>query len=130
MSLDQVLERTTIRFPVSIGTEEAEKLLEHVSAKLSCRIEYHLSENRRIIYDGQLKKSSRSSGSSKISGSIYNGARSASFESFGFFASAPAHQGIRFFTPPGYELGEISKEEIGLMDSVRKQMEAFFSKRK
>jgi len=130
MSLDQVLERTTINFPATIGTEEAEKLLEHIAAKLGCRIEYHLSENMRLEYDKQLKKICKSAESAKIRGGIYGKEICASFESFGFFASAPAYQGIRFFTPPGYDLSEISKEEIGLMDSVRKQVEAFFSKRK
>ncbi len=132
-SLEELLGRTEIKFPREVSLIEAEKLLAYVAKGLSCEVTYSLDERKRVgSRTAQFNKDKDGKYSAErigfdIKGTFYTFSSSVTFDGEKY-RGVDMLGAIRFFTTPGYSLEKIPRAELNLMDSVRSQIEKYFSK--
>jgi len=132
MALDELIEKTTIKFPRRVCAKELRDLFKFVVRMLErTEIRYNM-DNHFIVGNRFEKKTDKvlvRTYSNKVSGGIYRSADIVGFKCLkkdmldcrlGFY-------GIRFCTTPGYELSEIPASRLKLMGSVRAAVEKYFS---
>ena len=131
--LDGLMEKTTINFPRHIDAKEAEKILKYVSREEQCGIRY--TEKSAVKINDWGCRGDYERYVQEISGTMNRFGVALMLVEFQLFRDstkqgAPEFDGLRFLTVPGYDLEEISKEEVGFMDKVKKDIAEYFSKRK
>ena len=124
MSIEEAIERGTIKFPFAISLEKTEQLLQYVAKNLPADIHYKAS------YHGQFSHEECQDGSVSLSGTINHLEPSSSFDSFESILSQQDYtmiSGIRFIMIPGYDLDEYRQEAVELWDQVRTEVEKYFN---
>jgi len=127
MTLQKLIDRTTIRFKAILNEEEVESLFKYLSLKLNCEINYriehrgrftHFSRNFLLELPSELSEEKYPS---KIWGSITrtdDGLTTATFECVKGLSdvSYDKFSGIRFFTT-----------QLELFDTIKENTAKFFS---
>jgi len=140
MSVEEVAERLTIRFPRAVVQEEFEQLLYFVANYQNLGEVSYVVEQRKNVGPARLapaQTTAASKQSVKYEGSIYQHSKSEEPEGRLPFASAHFEsqhnrdplrvEGIKFNTIPGWEIAEYDANEIKLMDTVRERVNMYFS---
>ena len=125
--LEELLDKTTIEFPHAIDGKEAYKLLKGISENLDCRVYGASTEHYNFNSAGNNERYI-----SDIKGTIsYYTENSIVTTSFSFSRDMGEElgnfSGLKFFTPPGYDLDEIDSNEVELYDKVRGAAKKYFS---
>jgi len=130
MSVDKLIEKTTIDFPVAIGRRDAENMLGYISSHLpgnvSGKVEYFIN----YIYDTEKKSSLEDKGTLKLVATIKSLKETMAF---GTFISKPWEKntswisGVEFQRVPDWELSESRPEVRELWKDVRKIVSRYFS---
>ncbi len=128
MTLELLLEKSTIELPNPLRVNELKDLFGYLVRESNNRLEirYSVDENR-IVSDGVPFDRLRSVG---VSGTIHSRfllSASSSFHCTEFERTPDQFSAIQFQTIPGYELEEHSPEERELWDYVRESVSAYFS---
>ena len=129
MSVNELIERTTINFPRDISLDEARELLTYLAKNLPARMQYGKSQD--FIIDSDEEGSVR-----EIPGTISLGGLMTSTD-----PDSLANEGFRFthsdrdvtragefrFSPiPGYDLEEHTPHSIKFWDDTREKIEEYF----
>ena len=133
MSIDELLEKTTIKLPRSLTLKEAEKLIYYLAKELPANIHYHTSRHRSIFrsYGEGNRKILEQDGTVKINVNINNIEKPLALDSFQLQASDQDRDTsklsvIRFNLVPGWELPEYRPEVRELWDKVRGKVGQYF----
>ena len=126
-STGKVIEKTEIRFKSPMKGKEAREMLKYAAKRQDCGCRFKATQ-MCDIYNHCIPDEVVDS---EISGHFYESPGvSVSFELLKDSSGEYSHfSAMRFFTPPGYELDEIPKDEIELMGDIRQHVEKYFSKR-
>ena len=129
MTIDEVLERSTILLPMPLSLERTEKLLVYIAEQLPANISYKLSSHHSIYPEEE--KASKQLGTVSITGSIKSLKDVLASDSFNCTHSEKDRNTsrislIKFSIIPGYELDEYRKEVTRLWDDVRKLVSEYF----
>jgi len=137
-TLDELMEKVTIKFPRHVVPAEMKNILRYVVEKVGnkCSMNYqtHTHYNVSNNHLGDDSGVREGVGTTKIGGSISTYGKDSfattSFDVLGdYIDDEYLFNGIRFFTAPGYDIDEIDKNELELMDMVRSHINDYFSKR-
>lgn len=124
---DTLEQRTTIGFPRDVTSSEAQKLFKHLCGNLNCIAKY-AEETIVSIANGHTGEEERYTG--KIAGSIIEFEPPLVSVDFSLYRNPgqwkESFDGIKFHTPPGYEIEEINPEELDLMDKIRGETGRYF----
>lgn len=124
MTLDEVMEKATIKFPHEVGIEKMIELLDFLCkfmpASINYQVQYNMSKNGR---------DQREQGIVSIAGHINH------LEKLGYFDGFETLQenyklisGMRFSLVPDYDLDDYRPEQIKLWDEVRKKVGYYFNR--
>ena len=118
-------ELTTVKFPMEVNASEAYKVLKLIQRSIGgCRIHgnfsgfYNMSDESEENYHAQISGMISQFYDKVIITAVFSFIRSENKE--GNFS------GLRFDTSPGYDLSEISEEDINFYDRIQKVVEANF----
>jgi len=126
-SLDDMLKKSTIRFPEPLAVNETRKLLGYIAKTLPANINYHTAQHFSIYAEN--KRVVSEPGTLSVTGTIRSLKESMAFDSF---SSVPSDEDIarisslRFSLIPGYELSEHDAEVVKLWKDVKTLAEAYF----
>jgi len=126
-SLDDMLEKSTIRFPEPLTINETRKLLGYIAKTLPANINYHTSQHFSIYAEN--KRVADEPGTPSVTGTIRSLKETFAADSF---SSKPSDEDItrisslRFSPMPGYELSEHRPEVVKLWKDVKTLAEAYF----
>lgn len=121
MTLDALLEKSTVKFSRPIIYEEVEELFKYIAEKLPGEVRYTLEIGKKIPRE----KGDNEISSVKITGNI-NSLKYFSLAYFNCEGDYNSLSAIRFSTIPGYSLDEHSKEEVKLWEDVGKIVNDYF----
>jgi hypothetical protein len=128
MTLNELLEKSTIVFPKSICLSEAEKLLLYVAKELPGNIPYHISSHKNLFHEPE--GLARQDGTVMLTGSICYIQEPFAFDSFQTEPDSSSTELIaklKFQLIPGYdELEEYNPETLKLWDNVRRVIMQYF----
>ncbi len=127
MTIDEVIEETTINFKHDLNLDETESLFLFIAEKLPANISYHTGYFRDYRYeeDGV----TTSNGTVEISGMISRIREPYSFDSFTGVHSemdTSKFSSFHFSRIPGYEISEYRPVVRQLWDDVREIVEDYF----
>ncbi|MFH1332434.1 MAG: hypothetical protein ABIH63_04090 [archaeon] len=129
MSIDQVIEETTIGLPKPLSLEETEKLMEYLAKQLPGDVHYKISYNKSIIHGSKDEGLLKFDGSFDIKASI----KSHSSGAYEYLNCEPNEltrdskiSVIKFTMVPGWKLFDYRKEVVGLWHEVRKIIAQYF----
>ena len=128
MTIDELLEASTIEFLESLTLEEMGKLLDYITKNLPADIYTKTEYNENRDHDQDMP----TLGTVKIVGTIKN-VNNYSFDSFmttyNFLEDTSKISAMQFQTIPGYELEEHREEVRQLWNDVRAQVNNYFAQR-
>lgn len=149
MSLEELTQRATITFPFLATLEDMERLFGYLQQEAGLITNYELSISKQVgnIFEkpkeleGAVAKDYRLSGSISVpSLGITDTLRNLTggiserwdFEGFPKIAAdnKPYFSGMKFFTTPGWSLGDYRQGTLQLWDQVRKLTNKYFEMRK
>lgn len=125
--LEELLERSVIKLPKPLDLQHAEDLLHFITARLPGRVDYKISQHKRIGQDVE-----KSLGYVRLKGTISSSSSTHAFTSFSSSSrSDPTYdptyiEELRFDTIPGYSLREHRTEQVELWDRVRNLVQGYF----
>ena len=128
MSIDEVLEKSKIEFPITINLKEAEKILEYIAKELPANIHYKVSYNKSLTYfvdtlekrDGIIDLSADISRENK--GFAHGIIKFQQSKIYNKFSS------LKFQTIPRYNLEEYGQEIKQLWGDTRKIVKEYLLK--
>jgi hypothetical protein len=129
MSLDEVLEKTTIEFPRPINREEAEKLLLYIAKNLQADVRSIIKYRLTYYHDEIHKYITEDGGTLRIDATVSSLKTPALFDSF---HSEPHERDrsyiseIVFGRVPGWELANYGEEKVKFWDDVRVVVNKYF----
>ncbi len=133
MSIDEIVEKTTIELPMPLSLKGAEKLLYYLAEEMPANLIYQILHRKSIYrpFRESGRKILKQDGTIVISGSISNLEKPFAFDSFQLQASDEDRDTsklsvIRFNLVPGWELSEYRPEVIELWGQVRKKVRQYF----
>lgn len=129
MSIDEVIEKSTINFPRALALKEAEELIEHLAKKLPANIHYKVSRHKSIGYQEKDERVLKQEGTVNISATVINIKEPMSFDVCEFKPSmkdTSKLSSINFQLIPDYEIHDYRPEVIKLWGDVRKVVEDYF----
>ena len=137
MTLDDVMEKTTIALPRLLDLKEAEKLIYHIAVQLPGNVNYHISHYRSFFHDSESRRSPEEKnrrvleqdGTVSISVNINSHRNVMAFDVFQFCPSREDTSKlaeIRFQTVPDWELSEYRPEIQKLWDDTRRLVGEYF----
>ena len=134
MSIDEIVEKTTIELPMSLSLKGAEKLLYYLAKELPANVSYQILHHKSIYrpFRESGRKILKQDGTIVISGSISNLEKPLAFDFFQLQASDKGRDDtsklsvIKFNLVPGWELSEYRPEVIKLWDNVRVKVGQYF----
>ncbi len=135
-SLDNLIERSTIRFPYLITGPEAELLFCYLRQEAKLITSYSLTEHKCVGNELQELREREAAVllGYELSGRMFNPANheSSSFTAqHGFGGDGITYlSGIQFFTTPGKRIEEYRKEELALWDTAREFTQKYFQMRR
>lgn len=121
---EDLIERTTIRFPRSLDEEEIKNMVKSL-------LEPDRGYKFRLTQSGffNAERDNSEDYINNISGTITRtepfGIAQINFE-LGHEEDYPSFSGARFFTTPGYDWEEISPDERSLIDDLKSDIESYF----
>jgi len=126
VSLDDILEKSTVRFSEPLTIHEIKKLLEYIAKTLPARISYHASQHF-FIY-GKNEGDLTEPGTPSVTGTIASLNEIFATDSFSSVPSdgIPKISLLRFSPIPGYTLTEHRLEIVSLWEDVKTLAEAYF----
>lgn len=131
MGVDEVVERSTVKFERALDISGVKSLLRYVAERVPCEVSYAVECFEALVHsscgNGVI---TNQHGSFKFSGTfrILGGTSFA-----GFNCSSDAYLGagaLNFLAIPGYSLSEHRKEEVEVWDNVRAGIEKYFKEMK
>jgi len=131
MSIDQIIEETTIKLPKPLSLEETEKLMEYLAKQLPGDVNYNISANKSIIHGAEDEGLLKFDGTVGVKANIKSHS-SGAYEHFScepdeFARDTSRISVIKFMTVPGWELFEYRKEVVGLWREVRNLVTQYFN---
>lgn len=130
MSIEEVIEKTTIELPREIDLETAEELLRYLAGNLSANIHYNVSYFKSILKkDGEI---SEFDGSVSLTANISSYENPTAFDACTFMSSSTDTSKlsiIKFGQVPGWDLSEYRQEVRQLWDDVRETVKQYFEQR-
>ena len=131
MSLETLINKSTVKFPRPLSLKETEKLFSYLTKNLPARITYHAdylmnlrNEDNRVCKDP---------GTASISGTISIDTSHAfdGFESKEYSEDATKISAIKFILTPGYDIEEEYTQDVrSLWNSVKEKVSDYFSQSK
>ena len=129
MSIDKLIEKTTIEFPRKLSLKGAEGLIDYIAEKLPANIHYNVSYHRSVIPKEEDKGFSKQDGTVNIAATIMDTKKSMAFDTCEFNPSKEDSSNlssIRFQLVPDWELFDYRPEVILLWDDVRRIVKDYF----
>ena len=132
MSIDEIVEKTTIELPMPLSLKGAEKLLYYLAEELPANVSYHISHHKSIYrpFRESGRKILKQDGTVEINANINNLEKPFAFDGFQFTSSGMEDTSklsvIRFNLVPGWELPEYRPEVRELWDQVREKVRQYF----
>lgn len=125
-SIDDMLEKSTIRFPEPLTINEARKLLGYIAKTLPANINYYTSQHFSIYAEN--KRVAEEPGTPSVTGTIRSLKETFAADSFSSVPAddTPKISSLRFSPIPGYELSEHSAEVVKLWKDVKTLAAAYF----
>ena len=131
MTLDDILEKSTIQFPEPLSLQEAQDLLQYIAENLPADIHYLASYHS--VFRTKDHKATKEDGTVDITGDIKRLDKDLAFDSFRMHPSdqdCTRMSALCFERIQGYELREYRPEVIRLWDDVRATIQKYFENTK
>jgi hypothetical protein len=128
MSIDDVLEKATIKFPRALDRNNAEKLLLYISEKLPGRINYTPKQYKSLVYDEKSNKSTLENGTLNISANLVPFKNQMEFDAFQlepWEEDSSYVASLKFQIIPGFEFSDYQRV-VPLWNNVRKIIDDYF----
>ena len=128
MTIDEIIEETTISFGEDIELEIMEDLLKHISDKLPANISYHAGYFRNFRYE-EIGESSIDNGTVDLVGTIVKIKEPYSFDSFtGVHSNEDTSKfsALNFARVPGWEITEYRPEIRQLWKDIREIVNDYY----
>lgn len=131
MSIDKLVEKTTIKFLKPLNLRNAEKLLLYISEHLPGTVNYHIEQHKSLSYNKEKKKSTKDNGTLTISTNISNSEKVMAFD---FPQLIPWEKDSSYVSSIQFprlsdNLMDYRPEVQRLWDDVRKIVENYFKER-
>ncbi len=132
MSIEELVERSEIKFYVPLNKEEAEDLFDYIGKELPGEVSYTVAESKRIGYMFEEVNQNhefpwKETNGLSISGKIFSRKGGASsFDTTTTLETPTLIHGISFQTILGYKVEKHAPKEVQLWDDVRNAVEAYF----
>jgi hypothetical protein len=127
--MEDILKRTIITFPTSIGFVDTEKLLFHISEGIQGEVEYSVDCPKSFAYNEKEKKSKITLRDRALGGVFIRSNKSVTSEFVKLITSdteSTKYSAMRFDPIIGYSVSEHRPEVVKLWDDVRSVVEVYF----
>ncbi|MEK6879925.1 MAG: hypothetical protein AABY22_09975 [Nanoarchaeota archaeon] len=132
MTIEEVVKKSTIKFPKNMSLNQAESLIVYIAKKLPAIVNYTISQQITDGYYTDSKEFFRSKGTAKIRGARNQSTKPFTFDSFTFKHSVRNNSTfslMQFELTPDWELSEYRPEVRKLWDDIRKIINEYFHSR-
>lgn len=123
--LERLLEKTEIKFPKELSVKEVENLFLYISRQIRCNINYSVKKGKSAGGSLDPKNAKIETYDVEINGMIFS-RTSLGFNCYDADFQETKLAGMRFITPPGYDLEELPKEQVAFMDEIREKVNNYF----